>query len=129
MSSIQTKMNSAYQKWQENPDWSQARFLDSLTMVQRRAVVLGNLNYQVNNGGFLQWLDNGYAETAGPVLHLIAEELGTDKFPQLTEALHLAKEAIRFGVGSVKLDHLDHDFYKLDALESEMDTYVDSIEF
>lgn len=36
-----------------------------LTTRERQAQVLAHLNYQVQNGGFSQWVDNGYASEEG----------------------------------------------------------------
>lgn len=52
-------MDSAYAKWPEGG--SQPDMMMTLTPAERTAVLLGNLNYQVQNGGFRQWVDNGYA--------------------------------------------------------------------
>jgi len=40
------------------------------------AVLLGNLNYQVENGGFGQWVDNGYGAQVGAV-RFVLQRLGT----------------------------------------------------
>ena len=57
---IDDLMNRAYTRWQENKDWDMKRFRNSLNALERIAVYPGNLNYQVTNGGFSQWYDNGY---------------------------------------------------------------------
>lgn len=64
---MQAAMDGAYLRYQSNPTWSQQQFWDQLTGRERFAVFIGNMNYQVENGGFLQWWDNGYAtdETVG----------------------------------------------------------------
>lgn len=56
----QLLMNSAYDKWNKNKDWTYEVFLKHLGPVEYEAVILGNLNYQVENGGFIQWADNEY---------------------------------------------------------------------
>ena len=43
-----------------NGNWSYNRMLNKASDVERFAVVLGNWNYQVENGGINQWVDNGY---------------------------------------------------------------------
>lgn len=55
-------MESAYEKWQSEigETWSYYDFLMNLSPVERRCVIMGNLNYQVTNGGFAQWVGNGY---------------------------------------------------------------------
>lgn len=50
--------------------WRQKLFI---TPIERRVVIMGNLNYKVTNGGFSQWIDNGYfnPETRGVVFDAI----------------------------------------------------------
>jgi hypothetical protein len=72
----QAVMNGAYEKWQKG--WSYENFLDHLTYLERCVVVMGNLNYQVENGGFMQWYDNGYHKGANTLLYFLENELATD---------------------------------------------------
>ncbi len=60
MSKHQTLMTRAYKKWANGMTYLD--FLQALNVTERRAVTLGNLNYQVGNGGFLQWADNRYIQ-------------------------------------------------------------------
>jgi hypothetical protein len=53
-------MEGAYDRWQAN-NWSQQEFWDQLDAAERFTVFIGNMNYQVENGGFIQWWDNYYA--------------------------------------------------------------------
>jgi len=46
-------------------------------MTHRDAVLLGNLNYQVENGGFCQWVDNGYGADVRAVRYVL-QRLGAD---------------------------------------------------
>lgn len=62
---MQSLMDKAYETWRSSSppsgkEWSMIQFWDLIPPDQRTAVVLGNLNYQVCNGGFTQWADNGY---------------------------------------------------------------------
>lgn len=53
-------MDRAYSKL-EKENWSKAEFIrEHCSDLERKAVLLGNLNYQVENGGFGQWVDNRY---------------------------------------------------------------------
>jgi len=55
-------MDASYDRWKSG-DLSEARredFVAALDETHRDAVLLGNLNYQVENGGFSQWVDNGH---------------------------------------------------------------------
>lgn len=54
----QELMDSAYEKFSDN--LNTAEWMTLLTEQEKKAVVVGNLNYQVENGGFVQWVDNGY---------------------------------------------------------------------
>lgn len=56
----QSLMNSAYERWKVSDKMSKEEFHDTLTPVERFAVHTGNFNYQVCNGGFMQWWDNRY---------------------------------------------------------------------
>jgi len=66
----QVLMDAAYKKW-EGKDWTYARFLVEIERKERIAVLLGNLNYQVENGGFRQWVDNGYALNAREIIAIL----------------------------------------------------------
>ena len=79
MDKHQELMDKAYSRWQKGGDLhntSRIEFLDKLTDPERMAVVLGNLNYQVENGGWNQWVDNGYCTS---IVHLkdALEKVGT----------------------------------------------------
>lgn len=65
----QQLMDQAYDRWQKNQHWSQEEFFDELTPAEKFAVAFGNLNYQVENGGFGQWWGNDYG-TAETVSYL-----------------------------------------------------------
>lgn len=56
----QSVMDTAYAKFTDDVK-GYAAFLETLTETEITAVLLGNLNGQVCNGGFQQWVDNGYA--------------------------------------------------------------------
>lgn len=53
-------MDDAYDLWRSKPGISREDLFDLISFKHKAAVVLGNLNYQVENGGFAQWIDNGY---------------------------------------------------------------------
>ena len=64
-------MDVAYTLWQskEGVSWSYKKMLEVITqrygLLARFAVQLGNLNYQVENGGWVQYYDNGYGDGNG----------------------------------------------------------------
>lgn len=55
------------------------------------AVILGNMNYQVNNGGWAQYLDNRYAESLGAAVSLFkgATDIG---IPDADKVLAILEE-------------------------------------
>jgi hypothetical protein len=76
---MQKLMNQAYAEWRVN-DWTQVDFyahLHTSDHNQLIAVVLGNLNYQVENGGWSQWIFNGYTKSAEPYILDILQEINT----------------------------------------------------
>lgn len=77
---IQELMNEAYDKWQKG--WSRSDFLEyvkkNLSEEHYIAVIFGNLNYQVENGGFNQWDFNGYSEDLDDLLYYIKEIPGEE---------------------------------------------------
>lgn len=86
-------MNVAYARWQKDGDLegkSTSEFHAVLPEDQRKAVLLGNLNYQVGNGGFSQWVGNGCACDCSEVMEIL-EEMGTE----LALKVHSMLERIR----------------------------------
>lgn len=75
---FQATMDGAYNRWQNSKGMTKQEFWDQLNADERIAVFCGNLNYQVENGGFSQWLDNGYAtdETISFLLRFTAKTPG-----------------------------------------------------
>ena len=126
-------MNEAYAMWKTHKEWSIDEFFDHLSFIQRVAVALGNLNYQVGNGGFSQWGFNGYAESHYDFL----SRLNTEKYPQLTEALKIMQKAYPFlsrkdeffddDEDSV-VDSCDNEYYALKKLEEEMETFLTDLQ-
>ena len=71
----QAIMDAAYDKW--NDAWSYERFLEEITGTERQAVLIGNLNYQVDNGGIQQYVDNGYATQYHSTVEIL-RSIGTE---------------------------------------------------
>lgn len=72
----QALMDQAYDRWQaSSPQWSKQQFWDHLDAKERIAVFIGNMNCQVCNGGWMQWMSNGYAteETVGFIFRKMEE--------------------------------------------------------
>ena len=68
---LQAVIDESYQLWLQNKGWSYPEFLQNLNPHQRRVVTLKNLNYEVTNGGFTQWWENGYHCNAGELLQML----------------------------------------------------------
>lgn len=70
----QRLVNAAYEKWQrsENKGMKYGDFVESLDPLSREAVLVAGLNGQVLNGGFRQWVDNGYAVKIKETLQVLA---------------------------------------------------------
>lgn len=90
-------MDQAYDRWKASgAEWSKEAFHDSLDNKERFAVHTGNFNYQVCNGGFMQWWDNKYG-TPSTVDFLLraCERINTDTAKAVTELLKKYKQAMR----------------------------------
>ena len=93
----QSLMNAAYNRWQASDKMSKEEFHDTLSPVERFAVHTGNFNYQVCNGGFLQWWDNHYGTPAVVEFLLRAcERIGTDTAKQVAGLLKRYNRAIGY---------------------------------
>jgi hypothetical protein len=120
-------MERAYEKWQDDKEMSYFEFLLSLEPVERSAVILGNLYYQVCNGGFVQWKDNGYQEDGRNFLLLINKNLNKNKYPELSRALEMALD---YGddCDEKREDKLCSEFYNLEKLPEEMESYLKELD-
>ncbi len=58
---FQKTVDNAYSKWDKNKKWDKKEFFNHLTFQEKLAVSLAGLNYEVQNGGFEQWIQNVYA--------------------------------------------------------------------
>jgi len=73
----QLLMKEAYNLWTANAEWPYKKLLTRINYPHQVAVVVGNLNYQVENGGFAQWYFNGYYHSASYLLTAL-EEINTN---------------------------------------------------
>lgn len=64
-------MDRSYEKWEDN--LSRGDFLSLLTPYEKLAVQFGNFNYQVQNGGFSQWVVNNYDDEIDDLENFINE--------------------------------------------------------
>lgn len=81
----QSVMTGAYSRWEDEGDLHTKdydEFIAELDELAAKCVVLGNLNYQVENGGFTQWHDNGYSSQRDFLVDVLDEVEG-----EATEAI------------------------------------------
>ena len=100
---MQMHMDVAYDRWQktnaertERQEISQTKeeFWDTLSANERLAVFVGNFNYQVENGGFSQWDDNGYATSeVVAFLHRVCGKINSEISGKVDALLTLFEEA------------------------------------
>lgn len=88
-------MDHAYDKWKSS-EMSREDFLNQLTDYERLAVMFGNFNYQVENGGLYQWHDNDYSEDLGSLYDFLdnCDYDKKDKFMQVLDDFSYVKTAI-----------------------------------
>ena len=88
----QMLMDKAYKdesnRSKDGGEWCYNRMLKEATELERFAVVIGNLNYQVENGGFSQWIGNGYCTSYSDLedaLTAVKTETTAKVYDMLTE--------------------------------------------
>jgi hypothetical protein len=138
-------IEEAYALWQKN-DWTKAQFFDHLDYTHRIAVALGNLNGQVNNGGFSQWIFNGYKDVHGDFILNILKEIDGREYPQLHAGLKITQSVLEiedepeqndyddredyeyaYEEWNNQFDEHDMEYYKLDKISDEMEEFVKKI--
>lgn len=77
-------INEFHDYWEANPG-DRVAVLSEVSERHQAAVRLGKLNYQVENGGFSQWEDNGYGIDAEALLDICERgiSLGLENFKEL----------------------------------------------
>lgn len=105
--------NEKYPTWQKLMD---SVFAKQLTSREEEARVLANLNYQVQNGGFSQWVWNGYLKDDGKELRRVLNVMGTEN-----------ANAVRKMVCEVQRDAAEYDDdYDFNALDEAYYTINDA---
>lgn len=122
---MQELMDAAYDGWQANPRKTYRDFLFDLPVDQKEAVLIGNLNYQVENGGFSQWILNGYGAHYEAVLTVL-ERINTDTSRAAYELIdRKVAPFIHYEHGEVDFNAADDAFYALnDQLIADADAYL-----
>lgn len=114
----QTLMNTAYAKWKEDDNTkSYDYFLGLCSGPERQAVLLGNMNYQIGNGGITQWVFNGYAVCYPEILKIL-KRMDT---PRALEWMGQLKPFVLRFVDSEKENRGCCGSYLLDGVEDEED--------
>ena len=73
---FQGLMDGAYHRWQNKEFASHEEMCEKISPEAKMAVYIGNFNYQVCNGGFLQWVCNGYGLNLDETVKAL-KEIGT----------------------------------------------------
>ena len=121
-------MTAAYEKYGAKD--TETKFVAKLPLLERYAVVLGNLNYQVENGGFAQWIDNRYVNNKDVLFEALkALNTVTAKLVStlVTEVLALHAKLSRRPADDDGLSYESHDkhYYMLQAqLLKDTETYL-----
>ena len=121
----QALMDSAYNKWGKNKEWNKSQFFNHLDYLERIAVALGNLNYQVGNGGFIQWEDNSYKIEHASFLLELKNEVSKEKYPLLYKGLEITEKAISCMDSNPIDDDWDDDEYndEIDIRNKELSKF------
>lgn len=113
---LQVLMNQAYDRWQENNDkikkdlknkkitedeakekmWGYKDCIVQCSSEEKIAVMIGNFNYQVENGGFSQYYDNRYADFADQLLVVLKKVQGAKIFKVMPRVVALLETAIPY---------------------------------
>ena len=93
MSVHQKIMNQAYGQYDEYRNYD--HFVKGISEIERQAVLTGIMNYQVENGGFIQWFDNNYGTTiAVQEIVKVAEMIKTPVAAKVKELMTKYLEAV-----------------------------------
>lgn len=131
----QKLMNEAYDRFK--PGMSLQDFWDQLDAKERVAVFLGNLNYQVENGGFSQWHGNGYAteESVGVILRTCLR-MNTEAAHKVHELVSTAYRLHKNNEGKwdenedfiTHADELDQEYYGInEQFIKDVESYLEKM--
>ena len=89
-------MDESYKKWEDGCDRDE--FLNKLTDYEKTAVMFGNFNYHVENGGLYQWHENNYSDDLGYLYNFLdncdCDYDDKNKFMQVLDDFSYIKTAI-----------------------------------
>lgn len=135
-------LDGAYDRWnrQDYLTLDYPAFVATCGAPERNAMLLGSLNYQVTNGGFRQWVDNGYGLLAHETISAL-RWVGGDNAAATIAMIQKIIPHIAFGrpnrgwadywlrdewsddcIGEEIADHLDEGYYAImDALMTDIE--------
>ena len=132
----QTLMDEAYGVWQSNKDMRYVDFVDSLGGGKHAfAVLTGNLNYQVENGGFSQWNLNGYSRKADELIRLLTKFNENEVIKEVCDIVEEAVEIMESYDADIaeaeNYEYEDEDvdtYYEIECLERERNGQLDKLD-
>jgi len=100
------------------PGMGKEAHLNTLQPAMRAAYLIGTLNYQVTNGGFMQWIDNGFGTPENvEELRVLMLQIGTQSSLAIFEMLKLLDTDDLYDVtirdNREGLEELDRTYYNL----------------
>lgn len=133
---IQDTMDAAYKRWQkpENKNWTQVQFWAQLSEMEKVAVFVGNYNYQVENGGHLQYHGNRFATQENiRFLMRLCDAMDTESSRRVKQILRkfkslaaeLDEDLDNFKYMHEDLDNLDTMYYRIkDRFLDDVNNYM-----
>lgn len=123
MSIQQDIMDEAYKKFED--DIGYGEFIGRLSTKEKLAVLTGNLNYQVGNGGFSQWDLNGYSDKGHELIELVSKYVKGKASKQVIEIVQdVLNEIEDFEINKNELEEdieREEDADEVQMLQEELD--------
>jgi len=138
----QDMMDKAYELWndsEESKKMSYSKFLDKVSKELGEnyfyAVITGNMNYQVENGGWKQWEGNRYSISIGDLIRFFNQDFFKEfvEIKTLSRLLDDVEESFEwYKRGNKEIDRVDSNYQDiwydimLEALDEEFDRNLES---
>jgi len=135
-------MDMAYNMWSSDHSMGKEDFWLRLDYPERIAVFIGNLNYQVENGGFMQWHDNGYSTCGEDIIRILTTVGGCDevirlvrhalgeirKYEEENAYIESDFDELAYNILEEKLSKLDIAFYEVNTVMlTHVETYLEDL--
>lgn len=132
----QKMMDESYEIWKKS---SRLSYLDFLEKVNNElgdgyvnAVITGNLNYQVTNGGFYQWYDNRYYKTIDQLIDFLKLNFENEKLViKVISLLEEFKEELCFiSIGLKECKKLSHGYQEFltESLDNKFQEKLENLD-